>query len=412
MSKVELMAPAGSYEAMSAAIKAGANSVYFGVEQLNMRTKSTHNFTLEDLPEIARICQENGLKSYLTLNTIVYDHDISLMKRIIDSAKESGITAVIASDHAVMNYAKKIGLTIHISTQANITNIDTVEFYAAYADVMVMARELSLLQVETINKEIARRNVTGPNGNLVRTEIFAHGALCMAVSGKCYLSLHSNFSSANRGACVQNCRKSYIVMDKDDGVEFEVDNEYIMSASDLCTIDFIDKVIASGVSVLKIEGRGRSADYVFTTTQCYREAIDAYNEGTFSSEKIQDWKERLSTVFNRGFWDGYYLGRKMGEWSDNPGSKATKRKVYLGKGMKFYENAGIGEFLIEAQSLKLGDELIITGPTTGVIETTLSEMRVENEKVETAKRGATITFPVVEKIRPSDKLYKLVPVEL
>jgi U32 family peptidase len=411
MSKVELMAPAGSYEAMSAAIKAGANSIYFGVEQLNMRTKSTHNFTLEDLPEIARICQENGLKSYLTLNTIVYDHDISLMKRIIDSAKESGITAVIASDHAVMNYAKKIGLTIHISTQANITNIDTVEFYAAYADVMVMARELSLLQVETINKEIARRNVTGPNGNLVRTEIFAHGALCMAVSGKCYLSLHSNFSSANRGACVQNCRKSYIVMDKDDGVEFEVDNEYIMSASDLCTIDFIDKVIASGVSVLKIEGRGRSADYVFTTTQCYREAIDAYNEGTFSNEKIQDWKERLSTVFNRGFWDGYYLGRKMGEWSDNPGSKATKRKVYLGKGMKFYENAGIGEFLIEAQSLKLGDELIITGPTTGVIETTLSEMRVENEKVDTAKRGATITFPVSEKIRPSDKLYKLVPVE-
>ncbi len=411
MGKVELMAPAGSYEAMSAAIKAGANSIYFGVEQLNMRTKSTHNFTLEDLPEIARICQENGLKSYLTLNTIVYDHDISLMKRIIDSAKESGITAVIASDHAVMNYAKKIGLTIHISTQANITNIDTVEFYAAYADVMVMARELSLLQVETINKEIARRNVTGPNGNLVRTEIFAHGALCMAVSGKCYLSLHSNFSSANRGACVQNCRKSYIVMDKDDGVEFEVDNEYIMSASDLCTIDFIDKVIASGVSVLKIEGRGRSADYVFTTTQCYREAIDAYNESTFSNEKIQDWKERLSTVFNRGFWDGYYLGRKMGEWSDNPGSKATKRKVYLGKGMKFYENAGIGEFLIEAQSLKLGDELIITGPTTGVIETTLSEMRVENEKVDTAKRGATITFPVSEKIRPSDKLYKLVPVE-
>ena len=411
MSKVELMAPAGSYEAMSAAIKAGANSIYFGVEQLNMRTKSTHNFTLEDLPEIARICQENRLKSYLTLNTIVYDHDISLMKRIIDSAKESGITAVIASDHAVMNYAKKIGLTIHISTQANITNIDTVEFYAAYADVMVMARELSLLQVETINKEIARRNVTGPNGNLVRTEIFAHGALCMAVSGKCYLSLHSNFSSANRGACVQNCRKSYIVMDKDDGVEFEVDNEYIMSASDLCTIDFIDKVIASGVSVLKIEGRGRRADYVFTTTQCYREAIDAYNEGTFSNEKIQDWKERLSTVFNRGFWDGYYLGRKMGEWSDNPGSKATKRKVYLGKGLKFYENAGIGEFLIEAQNIKLGDELIITGPTTGVIETTLTEMRVENEKVDTAKRGATITFPVTEKIRPSDKLYKLVPVE-
>lgn len=411
MHKVELMAPAGSFEAMSAAIKAGANSIYFGVEQLNMRTKSTHNFTLEDLPEIARICQENGLKSYLTLNTIVYDHDINLMKRILDSAKESQITAVIASDHAVMNYAKKIGLTIHISTQANITNIDTVEFYAAYADVMVMARELSLLQVETINKEIARRKVTGPSGELVRTEIFAHGALCMAVSGKCYLSLHSNFSSANRGACVQNCRKSYIVMDKDDGVEFEVDNEYIMSASDLCTIDFIDKVIASGVSVLKIEGRGRSADYVYTTTQCYREAIDAYFDGSFSPEKVENWKSRLSTVFNRGFWDGYYLGRKMGEWSDNPGSKATKRKVYLGKGMKFYENAGIGEFLMEAQSVKLGDELIITGPTTGVIETTLTELRVDNQPVEMAKRGASITFPVAEKIRPSDKLYKLVAVE-
>ncbi len=411
MHKVELMAPAGSFEAMSAAIKAGANSIYFGVEQLNMRTKSTHNFTLEDLPEITRICREHGLKSYLTLNTIVYDHDISLMKRILESAKESGISAVIASDHAVMNYAKKIGLTIHISTQANITNIDTVEFYAAYADVMVMARELSLLQVEAINKEIVRRKVTGPSGELVRTEIFVHGALCMAVSGKCYLSLHSNFSSANRGACVQNCRKSYIVMDKDDGVEFEIDNEYIMSASDLCTIDFIDKVIASGVSVLKIEGRGRSADYVYTTTQCYREAIDAFYTGTFTSEKVNDWKQRLSTVFNRGFWDGYYLGRKMGEWSDNPGSKATKRKVYLGKGIKFYENAGIGEFLIEAQNIKIGDELIITGPTTGVIETTLTELRVDNQPVEMAKRGVSITFPIAGKIRPSDKLYKLVAVE-
>ena len=408
---MELMAPAGSYEALAAAVKAGANSVYFGVEQLNMRTKSTHNFTMEDLPEIARICQENGLKSYLTLNTIVYDHDVSLMKRILDETKASGITAVIASDHAVMNYAKKIGVTVHISTQANITNIDTVEFYSAYADVMVMARELSLLQVEAINKEIARREVTGPSGKLVRTEVFGHGALCMAVSGKCYLSLHSHFSSANRGACVQNCRKPYVVMDKDEGTQFEIDNEYIMSAADLCTIDFLDKVIAAGVSVLKIEGRGRAADYVFTTTQCYREAIDAYYDGTFSAEKVADWKERLSTVFNRGFWDGYYLGRKMGEWSDEPGSKATKRKVYIGKGMKYYENAGIGEFLIEAQNVKVGDELIITGPTTGVVELQLESLRVDDEPAEVAKRGATITFPVIEKIRPSDKLYKLVPVE-
>lgn len=409
--KLELMAPAGSYEAIAAAIKAGADSIYFGVEQLNMRTKSTHNFTLDDLEQIAEICQENNIKSYLTLNTIVYDHDIQLMKRIIEQAKESGITAIIASDHAVMNYCRKINMPVHISTQANITNIDTVEFYSVYADVMVMARELSLLQVQAINKEIERRQITGPSGELVRTEVFGHGALCMAVSGKCYLSLHSNFSSANRGACIQNCRKSYIVMDKDDGVEFEVDNEFIMSAKDLCTIDFLDKVIEAGVSVLKIEGRGRSADYVYTTTQCYREAIDSVADGTYSAEKIENWRDRLSTVFNRGFWDGYYLGRKMGEWSEVPGSKATKRKVYIGKGMKYYDQAGIGEFLIEAQGCKVGDELIITGPTTGVIETVLKEMRCEDEPVQAVKRGETITFAVPEKVRPSDKLYKLVPNE-
>jgi putative protease len=407
---MELMAPAGSYESLMAAVKAGADSVYFGVEQLNMRTKSTHNFTLEDLPEIARICKENGLKSYLTLNTIVYDHDVSLMKRIVDAAAQSGITAIIASDLAVMNYARKTGVTIHISTQTNITNIDTVEFFADYADVMVLSRELSLLQVESINKEIKRRNITGPSGNLVRTEVFGHGALCMAVSGKCYLSLHTHFSSANRGACVQNCRHSYIVTTKEDGIELEIDNEYILSAKDLCTIDFLDKVLAAGVSVLKIEGRGRSADYVYTTTKCYREAIDSCEDGSFSLEKIRDWKERLSTVFNRGFWDGYYLGRTMGEWSDEAGSKATKRKVYIGKGLKYYETAGIGEFLIEAQGVELGDELLITGPTTGVIETVLTEMRADNQAVESVKRGATITFPVGEKVRPSDKLYKLVPV--
>jgi putative protease len=408
---MELMSPAGSYEALAAAVKAGANSIYFGVEQLNMRTKSTHNFTIEDLPKIASLCKESGLKSYLTLNTIVYDHDISLMKRILDETKNAGISAVIASDHAVMNYCKKIKLTVHISTQANITNIDTVEFYALYADVMVMARELSLLQVEQINKEIKRREITGPSGNLVRIEVFGHGALCMAVSGKCYLSLHSNFSSANRGACIQNCRKSYIVTDKDNGVEFEVDNEFIMSAKDLCTIDFLDKVIDAGVSVLKIEGRGRSADYVYTTTKCYREAIDAYYEGTLTQEKVHVWKEQLATVFNRGFWDGYYLGREMGEWSDDAGSKATKRKVYVGKGMKYYENAQIGEFFIETQGVKVGDELIITGPTTGVVESVLTEMRVDNIPADLVKRGATITFPVSEKIRPSDKLYKLVPVD-
>jgi putative protease len=409
MNTLELMSPAGSYEAIAAAIKGGANSIYFGVEQLNMRTKSTHNFTIDDLPKIATLCKENGLKSYLTLNTIVYDHDVQLMRKIVDETKESGISAIIASDHAVMNYCRKVGVPVHISTQSNITNIDTVEFYSAYADVMVMARELSLLQVQSIQREIVRREITGPSGNLVRIEVFGHGALCMAVSGKCYLSLHSNFSSANRGACIQNCRKSYIVMDKEDGIEFEVDNEFIMSAKDLCTIDFLDKVIEAGVSVLKIEGRGRSADYVYTTTQCYREAIDAIADGTFSEAKILDWKERLSTVFNRGFWDGYYLGKKMGEWSDDAGSKATKRKVYIGKGIKYYDQAQIGEFFIEAQGCEIGDELIITGPTTGVIETTLTQMRSEDEPVQAVKRGATITFPIAEKIRPSDKLYKLVP---
>ena len=405
---IELMAPAGSFEALQAAIQGGANSVYFGVEQLNMRTKSTHNFTLEDLPEIVRICKENNLKSYLTLNTILYDHDIALMKRIVEEAKNSGVSAIIASDHAIMNYAKKINQTVHISTQCNITNIDSVEFYANFADVMVLSRELSLLQVESINKEIKRREITGPSGNLVRTEIFGHGALCMAVSGKCYLSLHSNFSSANRGACVQNCRKSYIVTDKDTGYELEVDNEYIMSAKDLCTIDFLDKIIESGVSVLKIEGRGRSADYVYITTKCYREAIDTITENTYNQEKVIAWKEQLATVFNRGFWDGYYLGKLMGEWNDSYGSKATTRKVYVAKGRKYYEEAKVGEFLMEAQDLKIGDDICITGPTTGVIFTKIEELRVDNKPVIQVKKGTEFTFITPEKVRPSDKLYKIV----
>lgn len=405
---IELMAPAGNFESLQSAIQAGANSVYFGVEQLNMRTKSTHNFTIDDLAEIVSRCAKNNVKSYLTLNTILYDHDIQLMKRIVDSAKESGISAVIASDHAVLNYAKKIGQTVHISTQCNITNIDSVEFYANFADVMVLSRELSLLQVETINKEIQRREITGPSGELIRTEIFGHGALCMAVSGKCYLSLHSNYSSANRGACVQNCRKSYIVTDKETGYELEVDNEYIMSAKDLCTIDFLDKIIDAGVSVLKIEGRGRSADYVYVTTKCYREAIDSILDATYSQEKVVEWKEQLATVFNRGFWDGYYLGKLMGEWNDSDGSKATKRKVYVAKGRKFYDEVGAGEFLMEAQDLKVGDEICITGPTTGIIFSTISELREENKSVDLVKRGALFTIKTPEKIRPSDKLYKLV----
>jgi U32 family peptidase len=406
--KMELMAPAGSYEALTAAIQGGANSIYFGVEQLNMRTKSTHNFGIEDLPKITHICQENGLKSYLTLNTIVYDHDLKLMQRICDAAKKANTTAIIASDHAVMNYCRKIGMTIHISTQTNVTNIETVEFYSAYADVMVLSRELSLLQVESIVKEIKRRSITGPSGELIRIEIFGHGALCMAVSGKCYLSLHSNFSSANRGACVQNCRKSYIVTDKDSGQELEIDNEYIMSAKDLCTINFLDKLIDAGVSVLKIEGRGRSADYVYKTTKCYREAIDSVYNNTFSQEKIDDWMTELSTVFNRGFWDGYYLGRLLGEWNNEYGSKATKRKIYIAKGITYYAKSSIAEFMLEAHDLSIGDAILIIGPTTGVIEHKITEMRVNNEMVDSAEKGVNITFPLAQKIRPSDKLYKWV----
>ena len=406
---IELMSPAGSYEALMAAIKAGCNSVYFGVEQLNMRARSSNNFTLEDLKRIAEIGKENNVKTYLTLNTILYDHDITLMKSIVSTAKESGVTAIIAADHAVMNYAKKIGMEIHISTQANVSNIDTVEFHANYADVVVLARELSLMQVADISREIKRRNITGPSGKLVELEIFAHGALCMAVSGKCYLSLHSHFASANRGACIQNCRRSYVVTDKEDGIEFEVDNEFIMSAKDLCTIDFLDKILDAGVSVLKLEGRGRSVDYVHTVTRCYNEAINAYLEGTYTKEKVENWKSQLATVFNRGFWDGYYLGRKMGEWCDENGSKSSKRKIYLAKGLKYFDQANVGEFKCESHSLSVGDEIIITGPTTGYLQMMIDELRVNGKPVEKVVKGDEFTIATPERIRQSDKLYKLVP---
>lgn len=404
--KIELMAPAGNYECMMSAIKAGCDSVYFGVEQLNMRARSTNNFTTEDLPKIAAIGKEHNIRTYLTLNTILYDHDIALMKKIVDEVKQSGITAIIASDQAVMNYAKKVGVEVHISTQSNITNIETIEFFANFSDVMVLSRELSLKQVAEITREIERRDIRGPQGELIEIEIFAHGALCMAVSGKCYLSLHTDFASANRGACVQNCRRSYIVTD-DAGNKLEIDNEYIMSAQDLCTIDFLDKIIDAGVRVLKIEGRGRSADYVYTTIKCYREAIDSITDGSYNQEKIADWKERLKTVYNRGFWDGYYLGRKMGEWSDVYGSKATKKKIYIAKGRKYFSEAKIAEFLVEAKNIAVGDEIIITGPTTGFIQTKITEMKCNGKSVEKAQKGDLITIPVDEKIRASDKLYRL-----
>ncbi|MBK8944593.1 MAG: U32 family peptidase [Ignavibacteriae bacterium] len=405
---IEVMAPVGSWEALSAAIKAGCNSIYFGVEQLNMRARSSINFTVEDLAKVAEICKENKIKSYITLNTTLYDHDITLMKSIMDSAKQNGIDAVIVSDHAAMSYAKKINYPVHISTQSNVSNIETVEFYADYADVIVMARELSLQQVAYITNEIERKNIVGPSGGLIEVEVFAHGALCMAISGKCYLSLHSHNSSANRGACIQNCRREYTVIDKEEGIELDIDNEYIMSAKDLATIDFLDKVLNAGVKVLKIEGRGRAADYVYTTVKCYREAVDSILNGTYTKEKIEDWKNRLATVYNRGFWDGYYLGRKMGEWSDAYGSKATTKKIYLAKGIKYFSKINVAEFLLEAHSLKKGDSILITGPTTGVIETSVNEIRVDDKIVDEVKQGENFSIKIDELIRPSDKLYKVV----
>lgn len=409
--KVELMAPAGSFESLRAAIQAGANAVYFGIEQLNMRAKSINNFIMKDLTGISEICKERNVKTYLTINTVIYDHDVSLMKRIVNSAKEAGIDAVIAADHAVLSYCKKVGMPLHISTQANISNIQSVEFYSAYADTVVLARELSLSQVSDIARQVKRHKLTGPSGDLIKVEVFAHGALCMAVSGKCYLSLHSHNSSANRGACIQNCRKKYTVIDQEEGVELQINNEYIMSSKDLCTVDFLDKLIGAGINILKIEGRGRSADYVYVTTKCYREAIDAYYSGTYPADKIAIWKKELARVFNRGFWEGYYLGKETGEWTDQGGSKATEKKIYSAKAVKYYSDKHIGEFKLESGDLKLGASILLSGPTTGVIHTKVTSLRVDNKEVSSVKKGELFTMPFTQKIRPSDKLYKLIPVE-
>lgn len=406
--EIELLSPCGSFESLRAAIQAGCDAVYFGIEQLNMRARSSTNFSLEDMEAIVSVAGKSGIKTYITLNTVLYDHDMILMRKIIDKAKACGIDAVIAADHAAMSYAKKVGMPVHISTQANITNIDSVEFYAQFADVMVLARELTLGQVKKIVREIHRRKITGPSGELVRVEVFVHGALCMAVSGKCYLSLHSHFASANRGACVQNCRRSYIVIDKEDFSEMEVENEYIMSAKDLCTIGFLDRIADAGVSIFKIEGRGRSEEYVYTTTRAYREAINSLRKGTYTKQRIVEWKTQLRTVFNRGFWDGYYLGKKMGEWNNEYGSKATRKKIYVGKGVKYFDKIAVGEFRVEAQSLKVGDDILISGPTTGLIEGKVSELRVKDRNEKIAKRGDLVSLPVKTKIRSSDKLYKVV----
>lgn len=409
-SEIELMAPVGTYESLMAAIQAGADSVYFGVEQLNMRAKSTNNFTTEDLQNIVKICNEHKIKSYLVVNTIIYDYDIRLMKQLVDIAKASGITAIIASDQAVINYVFSQGIELHISTQVNISNIESLKFYAHFADVMVLARELSLKQVAKITEAIEKEQIKGPSGKLIRVEIFAHGALCMAVSGKCYLSLHEQNSSANRGACLQTCRKSYIVTEKESGYELEIDNEYIMSPKDLSTIGFVDKILKAGVKVFKIEGRARPPEYVKTVSECYNEAISAVIEGTYTVEKIKAWEERLATVFNRGFWDGYYLGRKLGEWSKDYGSKATKTKEFLGKGTNYFSKLKVAEFQLQAGNLKVGDEILITGPNTGVIQTKVKEIRVDYKNTESAHKGQTISIPVAEKVRRADKLYKLVSV--
>ena len=406
--KIELMAPAGSFESLQAALDNGADSVYFGVEQLNMRARSSINFTLDDLQEISRRCKEKHVRTYLTLNTIIYDHDLSIIKTLLDKAKEADITAVIAMDQAVIAYARQIGMEVHISTQINITNIETVKFYALFADTMVMSRELSLRQIKKICEQVEKEQVKGPSGKLVEIEIFGHGALCMAVSGKCYLSLHSHNSSANRGACKQNCRKKYTVIDQESGFEIELDNEYMMSPKDLCTLDFLDQVIDTGAKLLKIEGRGRAPEYVATVIRTYREAIDAYYEGTYTKEKVEKWMEALATVYNRGFWGGYYLGQKLGEWSGVPGSQATQKKVYIGKAMHFFPKTSISEFKIEAFDIKRGDKHLITGPTTGVKELVLEDMYVNDVLADNAKKGDSCTFFTDFRTRPSDKLYKIV----
>jgi U32 family peptidase len=407
-SYIEIMAPVGSPESLMAAIQGGAGSVYFGVEHLNMRARSSNNFTLEDLKKITQIAGSHNVKTYLTLNVEVFDNESGQMQQVLEAAMEAGVSAVIASDISVIMHARAIGLEVHISTQVNITNFEAVKFYAQFADVVVLAREMNLGRVTEICRQIREQKVTGPSGNPVRIEMFVHGALCMAISGKCYLSLHEMNSSANRGSCLQTCRRAYIVTDKETGAELEIDNEYIMSPKDLKTIHFLNKILDSGVTVLKIEGRARSAEYVKTTVECYREAAEAWQTGAFTDQKVEDWNQRLSSVFNRGFWDGYYLGQRLGEWSHNYGSMATKRKIYLGKGTNYFPNIQVAEFKLETGNLAIGDEILIVGPTTGVVETTVEELRVELQPVQMARKGECFSIRIPKKIRRSDKLFKLV----
>ena len=405
----EIMAPVGSREALSAALRAGTDSIYFGIEHLNMRAHSARTFTIDDLKDIASECRHCGVKSYLTVNTIIYGEDLAMMRQILDAALEARISAVIASDVAVMQYCRQIGLEVHLSTQLNISNIEALRFYAQFADVVVLARELNMDQVAEIYRQIVEQNICGPSGELIRIEMFCHGALCMAISGKCYLSLQNMGRSANRGECMQLCRRGYIVRDRETGTELDIDNKYIMSPRDLKTIRFIDRMMKSGVRVFKIEGRARGAEYVSTVVRCYSEAIQAVLDNDFTPERMDDWDERLSRVFNRGFWDGYYQGQMLGEWNDQPGSLATEKKVYVGKGMKYFNRLKVAEFKIEAAPLSVGDKILITGPTTGALETVVKEIRFDLNPVETALQGQRISIPLESKIRSSDKLYKLIP---
>lgn len=408
---IEIMAPAGSYESLMAAINAGADSIYFGASNLNMRARSSNNFTLEDIKKVAKICKENNVKSYLTVNTILYDSDLEKTHKIIDTAKEADISAIIAADISPISYARQKGVEVHISTQCNISNVDAVRFYAQFADVVVLARELSMRQVANIYKKIQEEDIRGPQGNPIKIEMFAHGALCMAVSGKCYISLHENNASANRGACLQSCRKGYTVTEKETGNQIDIDNEYIMSPKDLCTIDFVDLLLKSGVRVLKIEGRARPAEYVKTVVEAYDEAVRAVVDGSYTETLAQQMKTRLANVFNRGFWDGYYLGRRLGEWATAYGSQAKKRKVYIGKGTNYFSKLKVAEFLMESYDLSIGDEILITGPTTGAVETTVTEIRVDLKPVQKTIKGEAFSIPLDTVIRRSDKLYKLVSPE-
>ena len=401
------MAPVGSYESLMAAIQGGADSVYFGIEGLNMRSRSSNNFTIDDLRKIASICEEHGLKSYLTVNTVIYGEDLPLMRHIIDAAKEAGVSAIIAADVAAMSYANEIGQEVHLSTQLNISNAEALKFYARFADVVVLARELNLTQVHEIYRQIIEQHITGPKGELIRIEMFAHGALCMAVSGKCYLSLHEMNASANRGACMQICRHAYTVRDKDSDIELDIENQYIMSPKDLKTIHFMNKMMDAGVRVFKIEGRARGPEYVRIVTECYKEAVRAYCRGEFTEEKIADWDERLAKVFNRGFWNGYYLGQRLGEWSSKYGSGATRRKVYVARGIKYFDKIGVAEFEMECGSLHVGDEILITGPTTGAVMQKVEEIRVDLKPVEETRKGERFSIRVGEKVRASDRLYKM-----